>query len=41
MPYAMDRPDTNLSLAEMTEVAIACLEKEDKFRKGHGTRAFF
>ncbi len=25
MPYAIDRPDTNLTLAEMTEVAIATL----------------
>jgi alkaline phosphatase len=31
MPYAIDRPDTNLSLAEMTEVAISVLHaKEDK-----------
>jgi len=30
MPYEIDRPDTNLSLAEMTEVAIACLEKKSK-----------
>jgi alkaline phosphatase len=35
MPYAIDRPDTNLSLAEMTDVAIACL-KEDKPGKGRG-----
>ncbi len=28
MPYAIDRPETNLSLAEMTEVAIATLSKE-------------
>jgi alkaline phosphatase len=26
MPYAIDRPETNLSLAEMTEVAIAVLQ---------------
>jgi alkaline phosphatase len=26
MPYAIDRPDTNLSLAEMTEVGIAVLQ---------------
>jgi len=26
MPYAIDRPATNVSLAEMTEVGIACLE---------------
>ena len=26
MPYAIDRPETNLSLREMTEVAISCLE---------------
>ena len=29
MPYAIDRPATNLSLAEMTEVAIADLKKLD------------
>jgi alkaline phosphatase len=29
MPYAIDRPATNLSLAEMTEVAIANLNKLD------------
>ncbi len=37
MPYAIDRPETNLSLAEMTEVAIACLKNRDrkgKFRHG-------
>jgi alkaline phosphatase len=28
MPYAIDRPETNLSLAEMTEVAIANLTAE-------------
>lgn len=31
MPYAIDRPDTNLSLAEMTEVAIAVLQESDSF----------
>lgn len=31
MPYAIDRPDTNLSLAEMTGVAIAVLEESDGF----------
>ncbi|TKB27742.1 alkaline phosphatase [Desulfopila sp. IMCC35006] len=37
MPYAIDRPDTNLSLAEMTGVAISVL-KDDKQGKGwkHG-----
>jgi alkaline phosphatase len=35
MPYAIDRPDTNLSLAEMTDVAIACLNDE-KSGKGKG-----
>lgn len=29
-PYAIDRPDTNVSLAEMTKVAIACLEDSQK-----------
>jgi alkaline phosphatase len=28
MPYDIDRPAENLSLAEMTEVAIACLESD-------------
>lgn len=32
MPYDIDRPDTNLSLAEMTDVAIACLSEE---KRGH------
>lgn len=35
MPYAIDRPATNLSLAEMTDVAIACL-KDAKPGKGRG-----
>lgn len=30
MPYAIDRPDTNLSLQEMTEVAIASLLGDDR-----------
>lgn len=30
MPYAIDRPETNLSLAEMTEVAIASLMTRKK-----------
>ena len=36
MPYAIDRPETNLSLAEMTEVAIACLiiGAKGKMRQG-------
>lgn len=29
MPYAIDRPETNLSLKEMTDVAISCLEKHN------------
>ncbi|MBN2106245.1 MAG: alkaline phosphatase [Deltaproteobacteria bacterium] len=36
MPYAIDRPETNLSLAEMTEVAIACLGN-----KGRGNETGF
>jgi alkaline phosphatase len=28
MPYEIDRPDTNVSLKEMTEVAIACLKDD-------------
>ena len=31
MPYAIDRPETNLSLAEMTEVAIANLSGNKRF----------
>jgi alkaline phosphatase len=35
MPYAIDRPDTNLSLAEMTEVAIdSLLTRKKDSRKG-------
>jgi alkaline phosphatase len=30
MPYAIDRPATNVSLREMTEVAIACLKNAQK-----------
>ena len=33
MPYAIDRPETNLSLAEMTEVAIASLLTRKKDSK--------
>ncbi|MBU1172961.1 MAG: alkaline phosphatase [Proteobacteria bacterium] len=29
MPYAIDRPNTNLSLKEITDVAISCLENND------------
>lgn len=37
MPYAIDRPDTNLSLAEMTEVAIAVLHgQHDRPGQGKG-----
>jgi len=39
MPYAIDRPNTNLSLKEMTEVAISCL-KNGK-RKHCGNDGFF
>ncbi len=36
MPYAIDRPATNLSLAEMTEVAISSLVHQPKDeRKQH------
>jgi alkaline phosphatase len=30
MPYAIDRPDENLSLAEMTEVGIAVLQAKNQ-----------
>lgn len=36
MPYAVDRPTTNLSLAEMTEVAIACLSTKERKVKDKG-----
>lgn len=36
MPYAIDRPETNLSLAEMTEVAIASLLTRKKDGKKGG-----
>lgn len=39
MPYDIDRPATNLSLAEMTEVAIACLKEKSK--KGGRDKGFF
>ena len=39
MPYAIDRPATNVSLREMTEVAIACLTTSHRGRHGrHGSR---
>jgi len=38
MPYAIDRPATNLSLAEMTEVAIANLSREHRGHKGNKGR---
>ncbi len=40
MPYAIDRPDTNLSLAEMTEVAISSLLSSSKTssRRKHWAR---
>jgi alkaline phosphatase len=40
MPYAIDRPDTNLSLAEMTEVAIDSLftRKKDSRQGGWANR---
>jgi alkaline phosphatase len=40
MPYAIDRPQTNLSLKEMTEVAIACLKKSSK-SSGSQDEGFF
>jgi alkaline phosphatase len=40
MPYAIDRPKTNLSLREMTEVAIACL-KHDAEGSGGQDNGFF
>jgi len=38
MPYAIDRPEANLSLAEMTEVAISSLltRKKDGHKRGWG-----
>jgi alkaline phosphatase len=36
MPYAIDKPTENLSLAEMTEVAIENLYKEGRKRNGKG-----
>jgi alkaline phosphatase len=30
MPYAIDRPETNVSLRDMTEVAIACLTADEE-----------
>jgi alkaline phosphatase len=38
MPYAIDKPAENLSLAEMTEVAIAVLSAQDK--PGRGPKRF-
>jgi len=43
MPYAIDRPATNLSLAEMTDVAIGSLKnntdhKKESFHKRGGSR---
>jgi hypothetical protein len=38
MPYAIDKPAENLSLAEMTEVAIAVLSAQDK--PGPGPKRF-
>ncbi|MBN2332164.1 MAG: alkaline phosphatase [Deltaproteobacteria bacterium] len=35
MPYDIDRPDTNLSLAEMTEVAIANLYAKQQYKQNH------
>ena len=35
MPYAIDKPDSNLSLAEMTEVAIANLSAKECKSKKH------
>jgi alkaline phosphatase len=33
MPYAIDRPETNLSLAEMTEVAISVLKDDEQGKR--------
>ncbi|GAB6096910.1 alkaline phosphatase [Desulfatiferula olefinivorans] len=42
MPYAIDRPASNLSLREMTEVAIACLSRKDRGRHWfNDNRGFF
>jgi hypothetical protein len=50
MPYAIDKPATNLSLAEMTEVAIAVLsagqtgrgpKRFEHFMKWSGTTVSF
>ena len=38
MPYAIDKPDTNLSLAEMTDVAISVLSAKDCGRWHHCKR---
>lgn len=40
-PYAIDRPDTNLSLAEMTDVAVATLMGDKKGFKWHKNEGFF
>jgi len=34
MPYAIDRPETNVSLAEMTEVAISVLQVDNEDQDG-------
>jgi alkaline phosphatase len=39
MPYAIDRPETNLSLKEMTEVGIACLMGKNKNK--YSDKGFF
>jgi alkaline phosphatase len=41
MPYAIDKPDKNLSLAEMTEVAIENLYRDRRGRGRHRDRGFF
>ena len=41
MPYAIDRPETNVSLAEMTEVAIANLYSKKKGRRCNRDKGFF
>lgn len=41
MPYAIDRPATNLSLAEMTDVAVANLMGDERGHRRHKQNGFF
>jgi len=41
MPYAIDQPQENLSLAEMTEVAIETLSDDRRGRGRHRDKGFF